>query len=61
MLEELCDTFLNADKIKNFNDLLEKISEKIHHQGYLLHQNDVEIDLFYLSPQQSLFIKALIE
>ena len=37
-LEEQCDTFLNADKIENFNDLLEKRSKKIHHQKYLLHQ-----------------------
>ena len=59
-LEERCDTFLNADKIENFNDLLEKISEEIHHQEYLLHQTDVGVNLFYLSPQQPLSFKALI-
>ena len=59
-LEEQCDTFLNADKIENFNDLLEKISKKIHHQEYLLHQTDFGVNLFYLSPQQPLSIKALI-
>ena len=37
-LEEQCDTFLNADKIKDFNDLLEKMSKEIHQQKYLLHQ-----------------------
>ena len=47
--EEQCDTFLNADKIENFNDLLEKISKEIHHQEYLLHQTDVGVNLFYLS------------
>ena len=66
-LEEQCNTFLNADKIENFNDLLEKISKEIHHQGYLLHETDVGVNLFYLSPQQppsintSIFINTDVE
>ena len=59
-LEEQCNTFLNADKIENFNDLLQKISKEIHHQGYLLHETDVGVNLFYLSPQQPLSINASI-
>ena len=59
-LEEQCDTFLNANKIENFNDLLEKISKEIHYQEYLLHQTDVGANLFYLLPQQPLSFKALI-
>ena len=43
-----------------FNDLLEKIFKKIHHQEYLLHQTDVGVNLFYLSLQQPLSFKALI-
>ena len=42
-LEEQCDTFLNADKIENFNDLLEKASKEIHHRKYLLHQMICEL------------------
>ena len=59
-LEEQCNTFLNADKIENFNDLLEKIFKEIHHQKYLLHQTDVGVNLFYLLPQQPFSFKALI-
>ena len=59
-LEEQCNTFLNADKIENFNDLFEKISKEIHHQGYLLHKTDVGVNLFYLSQQQPLSIDTSI-
>ena len=36
------------------------MSKEIHHQEYLLHPNDVGVNLFYLSPQQPLSFKALI-
>ena len=58
--EEQCHTFLNAVKIENFNNFLEKISKEIHQQKYLLHQTDVGVNLIYLSPQQPLSLKALI-
>ena len=50
----------NEITLKILNDLLEKISKEIHHQEYLLHQSDVDVNLFYLSPQQPLSIKASI-
>ena len=46
--------------MENFNDLFEKIFEEIHHQEYLLHQTNVGVNFFCLSPQQILFINASI-
>ena len=59
-LEEQCDSFLNADKIENFNDFLKKISEELERQEYLLHRTAMGVNLFHMSSQQPLSIIASI-
>ena len=36
-LEDCCESFLSADKLKSFNDLMAKIAEELPRQKYLLH------------------------
>ena len=37
-LEDCCESFLNADKLESFNDLIAKIGEELPRQQYRLHQ-----------------------
>ena len=39
-LEKCCQTFLNSDKVENFEDLIEKLPEELYCQKYLLHERD---------------------
>ena len=41
--------FLNADKVKSFKDLIEKLSEELHRQRYVLHRIKNGTDLICLS------------
>ena len=41
-LEERCETFLDYDKVENFEELIEKLPEELHRQKYLLHKRESE-------------------
>ena len=39
-LEDCCESFLNADKLESFNNLMARIAEELPHQKYLLQQTN---------------------
>ena len=59
-LEECCEAFLDADKVKNFDYLISKLSEDLQRHGYILHQTDQGAYLLHLSDQQPPSILATI-
>ena len=66
-LAERCETFLNYDKVENFEELIEKLPEELHRQKYLLHNRDSGAFLIHLSeettpsPLATIFINANLE
>ena len=52
ILQKQCENFLQSDNLKNFNDLLEKLSCTVLSPQFVLYKSEAGISLIYLSIEQ---------
>ena len=58
--EEQNEVFLNADKVKSFKDLIEKLPKEVHRQRYILHRTENGADLICLSDHRPYTILSAV-
>jgi len=59
-LDERSESFMKADKIENFDDLIAKSSEELKRQSYLLHRTDQGAYFIHLTKENPPYILATI-
>ena len=59
-LEEQNEVFFNADKVKSFKDLIEKLPEELHRQRYILHRTENGADSICLSDHRPFTILSAV-
>ena len=52
ILQKQCENFLQSDNLKNFDDLLEKLSCTVLSPQFVLYKSEAGISLIYLSIEQ---------